>query len=295
MIGYNIIGLRGCKLELVKKNIKLKIETKNYGTVTIYLNDEENKIGDGYFVTATKHGKKLAGFVDYTGKEIIPLQVMELKEEFHNKDYHDICFGFQMPNCNTLDYYHVKKQEDGKYRWVLKTCHSDIPALMIQQVKENDDFWLFKTVGGENEEYAIYSLEKGKFITNFFDVIDFNIGSNPYGHVAYFCKDITGIYDNEKVVYTSICGFFDKDGNFSSQILEVESGLLYNSYQLGNNSFSNSFRTFINALTTKYKSEYDEKDKSTQAIISHLFNGYNGSTPPKKEIEKKARIIKFPS
>ena len=35
-----------------------------------YLNDEENKIGDGYFVTATKHRKKLAGFVDYNGKEI---------------------------------------------------------------------------------------------------------------------------------------------------------------------------------------------------------------------------------
>ena len=52
-------------MELVKKNIKLKVETKNYGTVTIYLNDEENKIGDGYFVTATKHRKKLAGFVDY--------------------------------------------------------------------------------------------------------------------------------------------------------------------------------------------------------------------------------------
>ena len=66
-------------MELVKKNIKLKIETKNYGTVTIYLNDEENKIGDGYFVTATKHRKKLAGFVDYNGKEIIPLQEMELK------------------------------------------------------------------------------------------------------------------------------------------------------------------------------------------------------------------------
>ena len=27
-------------MELVKKNIKLKVETKNYGTVTIYLNDE---------------------------------------------------------------------------------------------------------------------------------------------------------------------------------------------------------------------------------------------------------------
>lgn len=282
-------------MELVKKNIKLKIETKNYGTVTIYLNDEENKIGDGYFVTATKRRKKLAGFVDYNGKEIIPLQEMELKEEFHSKDYHNICFGFQMPNCNVLEYYHVKKQNDGKYRWVLRTCYSDIPALTIQQVKENDDLWLFKTVGGENEEYAIYSLEKEKIITNFFDVIDFNIGSNPYGHVAYFFKDITGIYDDEKVVYTSICGFFDKDGNFSSQILDVESGLLYNSYQLGINSCSDSFCAFINTLITKYKSEYDKKDKSTQAIINHLFNDYNGSTPPKKEVEKKARIIKFPS
>lgn len=282
-------------MELVKKNIKLKIETKNYGTVTIYLNDEENKIGDGYFVTATKHRKKLTGFVDYNGKEIIPLQEMELKEEFHSKDYHNICFGFQMPNCNVLEYYHVKKQNDGKYRWVLRTCYSDIPALTIQQVKENDDLCLFKTVGGENEEYAIYSLEKEKIITNFFDVIDFNIGSNPYGHVAYFFKNITGIYDDEEVVYTSICGFFDKDGNFSSQILDVESGLLYNSYQLGINSCSDSFCAFINTLITKYKSEYDKKDKSTQAIINHLFNDYNGSTPPKKEVEKKARIIKFPS
>ena len=178
---------------------------------------------------------------------------------------------------------------------VLRTCYSDIPALTIQQVKENDDLWLFKTVGGENEEYAIYSLEKEKIITNFFDVIDFNIGSNPYGHVAYFCKDITDIYDDEKVVYTSICGFFDKDGNFSSQILDEESGLLYSSYQLGINSCSDSFCAFINTLITKYKSEYGEKDRSTQAIINHLFNDYNGSTPPKKEVEKKARIIKFPS
>lgn len=96
-------------------------------------------------------------------------------------------------------------------------------------------------------------------------------------------------------MYTSICGFFDKDGNFSSQILDVESGLLYSSYQLGINSCSDSFCAFINTLITKYKSEYGEKDRSTQAIINHLFNDYNGSTPPKKEVEKKARIIKFPS
>lgn len=258
-------------MELVKKNIKLKVETKNYGTVTIYLNDEENKIGDGYFVTATKHRKKLAGFVDYTGKEIIPLQEMELKEEFHSKDYHNICFGFQMPNCNVLEYYHVKKQNNGKYRWVLRTCYSDIPALTIQQVKENDDLWLFKTVGGENEEYAIYSLEKEKIITNFFDVIDFNIGSNPYGHIAYFCKDITGIYDDEKVVYTSICGFFDKEGNFSSQILDVESGLLYNSYQLGINSCSDSFCAFINTLIMKYKNTVKKIDLPKQLLIIYLM------------------------
>lgn len=282
-------------MELVKKNILLEIETKNYGTVTIYLNDDENKIGDGYFVTATKQEKELAGFVDYDGKEIIPLQEMELKEEFHNKDYHDICLGFQMLNCDMLDYYHVKKKEDGKYHLVLKTCHSDTSALTIQQIKGNDNFWLFKTSGGEKEESAIYSLEQEKFVTDFFDVIDFNIDSNPYGHAAYFCKNLVSDLDGVKIIYTSICGFFDKNGNFSSQILDVESGMLYDSYQLGGNSLSNSFISFVNTLKDRYESEYNKKQTNTIKTIDYLFNNYNLSIPPKKEVEKKARIIKFPS
>jgi len=285
-------------MKLVKSNnvVVVNVSTEEYGNVKVYLEDSTNKIGNGYYVTATKNKKHLAGFVDIDGNEIIPLSEMELDEFFYTPKYKDICFGFKVPNNERLIYFHVKKQNDNKYKLVMSTDVFDGVPLSVIKVKEDPNFWIIKAIK-KDVEYAVYSPEKARIITNFFDEISFDLDANPY-HYIYFCKyiysDIEN-YDgkNDRVMHTSLCGFFDKNGDFSSQIFETEKELLYNSYGLGNNSLSNLYKDFVENIRNNYFREYVAKENFVKNTITELFNNPNMSKVPVVKSQKKARIIEF--
>lgn len=271
----------------------MNIESQNFGKLTVYLKDDKNKIGDGYLVTATKKEKHLTGFIDFQGKEIIPIQEMELEEMFHTAKYQDICFGFRIPDAKVLQYYHIKKKADGNYKWILKTNPFDSVPIAIRKVAEHSNFWIFEAVK-ENPEYAIYSVDEARMLTNYLDEISFNLEENPYHHFAYFCKYIASNVeeDSEEIIHTSLCGFIDQEGNFSSQILDTESETLYDSYSLGENSLSKRFVTFVDQLTKSYETKYYEKEEEIDQTIEYLFNNYNLSQRP-VNYPKKAKIISF--
>lgn len=276
----------------IEKYRKLKINSKNYGLIPIYLSNSENKIGDGYFITKKKNRKIISGFVDYFGNEIIPLEEMELEELFYTKDYNDICMGFKLPNTDNLKYYHIKKI-DNIYHNVLTTYPYEEPHFEIREVKENPNFWIFEAINNKTKkhEYVIYSIKDVKLITNVLDEVSFNLDHNPYNHTAYFCKYIKSIINEEEIYHTSLCGFLDSEGNFSSQIYDTEKNFLYDSNYMGGNTNSKRFSDIYNRICLEYHEKYLEKDSFTNDVISDLFNNYNQSDI--KEHKQKAKIIPF--
>lgn len=285
-------------MKLVRSNniLVVKVLTEKFGNVKVYLEDSANKVGNGYYVTTIKNKKHLAGFVDIDGNEIIPLDEMELSEFFYTPSYQDICFGFKIPDTDILKYFHVKKQLNGNYKTVMATDPFDEVPLTIIRIKEDPNLWLFQAIK-KDTEFAVYSPDKTKIITNFFDEISFNLDDNPYHHI-YFCKYIYSDIkldeaNTNRIIHTSLCGFFDKDGNFSSQVFETEMKVLYNSYGLGSDSLSRDYKDFLESLKNKYLSQYKEQEMFINRTINELFNNPNMSKVPTIKTPKKAKIIEF--
>lgn len=285
-------------MKLVGNNnvLVVKIPTKDFGDVKVYLHDSTNKIGNGYYVTATKNKKHLAGFVDVYGNEIIPLKEMKLSEFFYTPSYQDICFGFKIPDTEVLEYYHVQKQQNGSYKIVMKTNPFDSVPLSVIRIKEDPYLWLFQAMKND-PEFAVYLPEKSKVITNFFDEISFDLDIN-FHHYIYFCKYIYSDVklDDERIkriIHTSLCGYFDRNGNFSSQIFETEKKVLYNSYGLGSNSLSDDYKKFVDDLENEYLKQYNKDEMFINETINELFNNPNMSKVPVTKSPKMAKIIEF--
>lgn len=281
------------------ENFELQVKSKNYGNITVYPSDE-TRFGNGYFVTATKNKKSLAGFIDTNGQEIIPLEEMKLDEYFCTKYQDDICFGFRVPDIDTLKYYHVQKQEDNTYKLKIATNPYDLEPISIRQVKENENLWVFdKQTMDKEHEYAVYRPSETRMLTCFFDELNFDIEDNPYGHFAYVCNYIIAEVENDedeitKVPLTTICAFIDYDGNFSSQLLDVEDEKLYNCYLVNGTSTSREYSRFLYNLQQKHLNQYLEKEERTDDTLNYLFNNYNQSIEPSKiENPKPAKILEF--
>ncbi|MBE6147550.1 MAG: hypothetical protein E7168_04380 [Firmicutes bacterium] len=284
---------------------KVTILSEKYGNVSVYLEDNANRYGNGYFVTTSKKGLKLSGFVDLNGKEIIPIDTHQLDEIFSSHNKKDICLAFKNDRDEINTYYHVQLQETGKYegeyKIVLKTNpNDDVPLRLTASIDE--DFWFMEADRDDHIEYALYRPEDKKIITTFFDELMFLEEESPY-HYFYFCSDIysyrpvdnpDGTTEEEKVHFSSLVGFMDREGNFSSQLLDTEKELYYDSYQLGGNSLSNRFHAFLNELQKKYQNEYMEKEDRVDQEISYLFSNCNLSNVPKHYKSKTmGQIIPF--
>lgn len=275
------------------------IETQNHGTVTVYM-DDNARFGNAYFVTAAKNKVVLSGLVDREGKEIIPLEEMVLEECFYTDRKEDICFGFRLPECDTLKYYHVQRQKDNTYKLKISTNPLDQEPISIRPVKEDKNTWIFEkqTIGGE-QEYAVYRPSDTRMLTCFFDELSFNLDNNPYGHFAYVCNYIQAeIEDDEgeitRVPLTTVSAFIDYEGNFTSQLLDIEEETLYNCYLVNGTSTSREYSMFIYNLQQKHLNKYLEKEKRIDETLNYLFNNYNQSVePPKKKYTKPAKILEF--
>lgn len=290
-------------LEILKRKLDLgkEIETQKYGSVTVYL-DDNTRFGNAYFVTATKNGIHLAGLIDEEGTEVIPLDEMTLDEFFYTKQKRDICFGFKIPEMDTLKYYHVQKQKDNTYKLKISTNPNDLEPISIRQVKEDNNTWVFdkQTVDGEHE-YAIYRPSEVRMLTCFFDELNFDIPDNLYGHFAYVCNYIIAEVENdvgdiEKIPLTTICAFVDYNGDFSSQLLDVEDEDFYNCYLVEGTSTSREYSMFLYNLQQKYLNRYLEKEERTDEELNYLFNNYNQSVKPlNSKNTTPAKILEFKS
>lgn len=290
------------KLRVINKECLVYIKSKKYGEIPIYLS-EKTRIGDGYIAIINKDGKNLTGYVDYEGVEVIPFSEMNLDNYFFTKNYEDICFGFEVPDTEVLKYFHVKKKENHSYRLVMATKPDDEHPIIIHPIKEHLNIWTLEVI--TLEQSAIYSPKEEKILTPFFDELSFDIDENPYGHFAYFCDYVysernytndDGSKNVEKVNHTSVCGFLDKNGNFSSKLLETEGETYWDSYLFDNTPNSIKYQKFLLTLENKYQQEYDSKESRIDEEISYLFNHFNESIKPKNNCDnKQAKIIKFQS
>ena len=217
------------------------INSVNYGKVLVNINDS-CRFGNCYFVTGNKLTKKLSGIVDKNGNEIIPLDEMELKESFVDLEKENSCFGFKYKDSEILEYYHVKSYDE-KAKLVLKTGRNDDIPIKISLVMANPNYWVFETITN-SPQYAIYDYKRSKIVTQFFDELIFLKDDDLINnHAIYYSMDICNLFENsngevEPYVYTNLCGFLDKECNFSSQILETENAMLYDSYMYGPNTLS---------------------------------------------------------
>ena len=136
-------------MELVKKNIKLKVETKNYGTVTIYLNDEEKENFD-----------KIKEYLDY----------LEVEYEVDSSlvrglDYYtNVVFEFVTKNNNFGSI-----GGGGRYNNLLKSLDGpDVPAVgfafgfdrIIAEITENE---IELNIDDSIDAYILTITEKENF------------------------------------------------------------------------------------------------------------------------------------
>ena len=293
-------------LSKFSKSKTLVVKSKQYGNITVSISND-NKIGSNYYVMSDKEDIEISALIDGDGNEIIPFSKAVLEDYFTANNGNDICLAFKIDGIEDLKYYHFQKL-NGKHELVRSTDpYVELP-LSIIRIKEYPDYWLLCKTCDEIEcqEYAIYDPKLKTTITSFFHELNFNVDSNSYGHFVYFCKYIYSIVedeiadDYEVLNHTSLCGFMDINGNFSSQLLDTEGlnndsgGTLYNSYFVGGNSISNEYYSFVNNLTHQYLNQYHEKDKEIDLTLTYLFNHSNQSTPPDNHHNKKpAKILEF--
>lgn len=276
----------------------ININIVDFGNVKVYL-DDNNKICTGcYYVTATKKGKYLSGVVDENGRQIIEIEEMSLDVIFNTNKCNDICFGFKLNGTDILKYFHVKKKEDGYYN-VVTTNPYDNDPIEIKEISKHSDRWLLKKVN--SEEVAIYDPNINMLVTPFFDSLDFEVGKNNHSHYACYCKYIKiypylecGEKELETEFETPSCltDFIDKDGYFTSQILDTTSARLFSSYYFGECSTSREFQGLIDNLVIKYTNEYKEQQNLIYNTIEYLFNNDNLSQR-KNNKPAQTKIIQF--
>ena len=275
-------------MKSIKDRFK-KINSMYYGEILYSLNNR-CKIGNLYFITAVKKFKRLEGLLDNDGNEIIPLQEMKLVEFFTNKSKTDYCLGFKHKDSDNLEYYHLKRK-DNKLHVVVRTDYKKEPIIIDKTI--NNNFWIFRTL--ENE-LAVYNVEEGRVITNFFDEVSFVDPKESDKHVIYFCKHIyDDIIDEEtniksRVNHTSICGFCDSEGNFTSPVLDTEAEELYGEFKIGGNSLSKDFVEFIQNINKKHLDKFFEKEAVTNDTIKYLFNN---PTKEENKVKINTKIYEF--
>lgn len=274
---------------------KITIKSKKYGNIKALIY-RKLKYGDGYFVIAYKDKKELSGLVTEDGKEIIPLDNMNLSGLTVANEGKDICFEFMHKNSSVPESYHVKVYNNKKCRLAFRTNYKLEVPMSICRLDDTDDYWLIQ-MGKDDKKYAIYDYKNLKMISNFFDEVTYQ--ENDSYHTFYYSLDIESEIEQfdspkEKHIHTSICGFIDKDGNLSSQIYDIESNAFYSSYMYGPDTLSPRFYDLVKKLTKEYEKSYYEKSDHIDAVLNYMYENSNMSEKP-KDYKNGKKILEFKS
>ena len=170
-------------MEVDFKESKFNISTKNYGELEINVS-KKDKLGNGYLLCSKKDDKLLTGYIDLDFNEIIPFDNIKLNELFYTENYNDVCLGFKLPDCEYLEYYHIKKIGKEECKIVFVTGAYDDKPLAVRKTESNN-YWLIESLEPRSE-YAVYDIEKCNVITSFFDNIEFvDEGEDKYHSIFY--------------------------------------------------------------------------------------------------------------
>lgn len=272
---------------------KVELNTKLFGKIQVDI-DRRNKIGNGYFVETYVDDKYVSGYVDLNYNEVIELDERFFEEEFHTKGYKDICLKFFIEGEDYLECYHINNDEKSPKVVHVVGPYSDNKYEIIDT--EDRDYWLFKRYDEEDEEYAVYDINKRKQITSYFDYIEFVDESEKLYHTIFFQKNIkSSTFDEETgyidhIIHTTIYGYLDSEGNFSSAILDRDEEKFYSTSKMGDNTFSPLFDKFISALQANYLEKCFEKECRIGEYVDYL--ALNPNMLDKKN-KQKAKIINF--
>lgn len=272
-----------------------KIHTKLHGTVNVRF-AKKNMICGAYLVTGYKNGKNLCGLVTKDGKEVIYMRDMKLKELAYNEDETAAYLGFESPKSDIPQYYVVKedKEKDCRLVTLINNNKNSIPMYFVT-IKNTSKLWVLQT-DEQCPKYALYDPEKEDVISTSFDYLESVSESLCPEHKLYYSINLASVnYEDgveEILIHSRLCGFMDEKGNFSSNILDTESGQCYKASFFGPNTLSENFKLLASQLVRKYNQEYQEKEDNINYILANMLNSHN-EDPYIESTGSLAKIIKF--
>jgi hypothetical protein len=251
---------------------------------------KKKSIGNCVYIEGLYKGVSVSALLDKNFKEIIPFDAKVLDNYFASEDLSNVCLAYRYEDSDALEYNHVSL-DNNTSELVFFTERFDETPLFVLEAEENKNYWIIG-VQKDTPEYAVYDYRRKKIITGFFNEVRVLDDYESDNHCIYFEKYI---YDDEddyfKNKLSSVCGFLDDKGNFSSQVLDTGTQILYNSYNLGGNTLSKNYYLFLDKLQEYYCLIQDEKDNDINYIVSYLFSNPNLSEKPKNY--SKNKIVEF--
>ena len=240
-----------------------------------------------------KYGKLTVNLDDHN----FDYQGIDLQVKFHTSNYNDACLEFKNKGNKSIEYYHIRKNTNNEYD-IIKKIESNQEYIEILPL--NDDYWLIKKHCFSRQNYqgielsAIYSVKKEQRITNYFTEIQLKDGSE---HRIYFQYEIlafnTDYETDNKIHFTTLHGYMDSEGNFSSEIYDEESQTLYGNNQFGLNSLSEKFENELNLIKRAYMLKYIKIKENAKRVIEELYENLN-SNPPVEQ-HQITKILNFES
>ena len=249
---------------MINTNIGFKLVKSNtIGKTIVFYHKYYSKIDNGYVVKTLKRGHILSGFIDLFGDVIIDFDIMDISNYFYANNFEDIGILFSYPN-DTNKFYHLRK-DNNSYKVVFETDNDK--KLIVNKIEHNPNNWLIVT-NEDLPQLMLYDVRKAKIISTTFDNLEV-VNDNPIH--KYYYEKILYTDDLEEAYLTTLCGFLDKDGNFSSDILDMESDNLLYDGKIFKNTLSADFNRLCEALELIYADKYYKKKQEIDIIINNLI------------------------
>lgn len=216
-------------------------------------------LSNGFIYSLKKNDSIYQGFCDVNKNIIIEPKKMTYYDSFSSHHDKDICLIFKIDNMDEYEYYHIQKNNHN-YNILFDIKSNDINPFKVSKINNNDAYWMF-SISKPKNSYALYNVKNNEVITAFLDLIEIK-NSNK----IYYEKDILSYYKDKKIYHTTISGYLDKNGNYKSSILDKNSGLLYDTLYLGNNTNSYEFQNFLENIKEIYYNKYLINNKKSKIL-----------------------------
>ncbi len=228
-------------------------------------------------------------FCDYQGVMtlsfdlMVPLAPMELVHYFHDYEKENYCFTFKNEKEN-LQSYHVQKQ-DGK--WGRIEAKTSSTAQSFQFLKDIDipGYWMWEgTHSSGIQEFQVYSYKEGRFVSNYFHEIDFDVEDT--GYFAYVRRDLFD-YDmddngQEEAVYLgTLFGYVDENFLFATPLYDTKKKQLVTTTSFTKLSH---FEDYAKQATDAYYLEFLSEQAGQEEALIYMQSHPNPKCRPQGQI-----------